>query len=187
MIDQGIHAAQQMLMGDRLHLNARHGHRVEPTQDTELGFRIAQAIEHHHPNQRFDIDAVPGLAEHAAQFAKAQGLPQFVQSPHVAQCSGRFELDRRQRCIQEVWPTRHLEQARNDGIETVRQLIQTPERDQGAMPGLARLVTKGLDKLEILAGTGARDLEEHASTLTALDSLSNMASGIANVPLHYFL
>src|SRR6185369_17209076 len=142
--------------------------------------------EHHHPNHCFDIDAVPGLAEHAAQFAKAQGLPQLVERPDIAECASRFEFNGRQWRIQKVWPTGHFEQARNNGIEAVGQLVQAAERDQGAMLGLAGVVTEGFNKLEILAWAGAGDLEEHASTLPAVHRLSNIAIKTTGVPLHGF-
>ena len=187
MIDQGIHAAQQMLMGDRFHLNARHRHRVQPAQDTEFRLGIAQAIEHHHPNQRFDIDAVPGLLEHAAQLAKAQRVPQFVECPDVTERTGRLELNVGRRRIQKIRSSGDFEQARDDGIEAFSQLIQATERDQGAMLGLAGVVAESFDKLEILARTGAGDLEEHAKTLTARQGLSNKAKKTSDVPLHDFL
>ncbi|MPM64824.1 hypothetical protein SDC9_111715 [bioreactor metagenome] len=187
MIDQSIHAAQQMLVGDRFHLNARHRYRIQPAQHPEFRFRIAQAIEHHAPNQCLDIDAVPGLAEYTAQLAKAQRFPEFVECPNVAKRTRRFELDCGQWRIQEIRSSGHLEQPGDDGIQAVSQLIQAPKCDQRAMLGLAGVVTEGFDKLEILARTGTGDLEEHANTLPARKCLSNMATKTIDVPLHDFL
>ena len=59
-----------------------------------------------------------------------------------------------------------LQQPGDDRVETAAQLIEPAERDQRAMLGLAGVITKRLDKLQILARTGAGDLKEHASTLT---------------------
>jgi hypothetical protein len=55
------------------------------------------------------------------------------------------------------------------------------------MFGLAGIVTEGFDELEILARTGAGDLEEHASTLPAIYRFSNKAKKRCDVPLHAFL
>ena len=53
-----------------------------------------------------------------------------------------------------------------------------------SLPGI---VTKGFDELEVLAWTGAGDLEKHASTLAAIYRLSNRATKRHGVPLHGFL
>ncbi len=187
MLHQGVHAAQQVLMRDRFGLNARHRHRFQPAQHAEFGLRVAQATEDHHPDQRFDIDAVPRLAEHPAQFAETERLPQLVQRPDVAQCACRFELDRRQCRVQHIRPTGGLQQAGNDRVETAAQLIESPERDQRAMLGLSSVIAKRLYELQIFARTGAGDLEEHASTLSGSQRLSNMARSLHDVPLHDFL
>ena len=55
------------------------------------------------------------------------------------------------------------------------------------MLGLTGIVPKGFDQLQVLARAGAGDLEEHASTLTALHRLSNITTKVNNVPLQDFL
>jgi hypothetical protein len=52
--------------------------------------------------------------------------------------------------------------------------------------GLASLVAKRLDELQVLAGTGAGDLEEHAPTLQAYKSMSSNKRNHINVPLQRF-
>ena len=173
-------------MGDRFNLNAGHGHRFQPTQDAELGFRVAQAIEDHDTYQRFDIDGVSCFTKDPAQFAKAQGFPQFVQGPDVAQGAGRFEFDRWQRGIQKVGPAGDFEQAGDDGIKIASDLVKTTQGDQGAMLGFTGIVTKRLDQLKILARPGAGDLEEHASTLLRNEPMSSIALKQHDVPLHDF-
>ena len=56
MSNQRIHAAQQqqLLMGDRFYRQVGQCHRLKPAQHAEFRGRIAQAVEHHHPQQRFD-------------------------------------------------------------------------------------------------------------------------------------
>ncbi len=66
---------------------------IGTSQHTQLGFRVAQAIEDHHGQQRFDIRDVSGLIEDATKFAKAQGLPQLLQRTYIAQRTGRFEFN----------------------------------------------------------------------------------------------
>ena len=105
----------------------------QPVSGSAFGIWVAQAIEDHHPDQRFDIDAVPRLAEHPAQFAETERLPQLVQRPDVPQCARRFELDRRQRRIQHIRPAGDLQQPGDDRVETAAQLIEPAERDQRAV------------------------------------------------------
>ena len=129
---------------------------------------------------------MPRPAKHPAQFAEPERLPQLVQRPYVAQRTRRLELDRRQRRVQYVRPAGDLQQAGDDCVETTAQLIESAQRDQRAVLGLASVIAKRLDKLEILARTGTGDLEEHASTLTALYRLSNITIKVNNVPLQDF-
>ena len=65
--------------------------------------------------------------------------------------------------VKHIRPAGDLQQAGNDCVETTAQLIESAQR---AMLGLASVIAKRLDKLEILARTGTDYLEEHASTLT---------------------
>ena len=83
-------------------------------------------------------------------------------------------------------PKKSGRSAGDDCVETTAQLIESAQRDQRAVLGLAGVIAKRLDKLEILARTGACDLEEHASTLTPQTRIPNMARNLNNVPLHDF-
>ena len=58
-------AAQQVLMRQSLHIDLGHAHRLQPTQHAQFGVGITQAIEHHDPDQRFNINAVAEKGVHA--------------------------------------------------------------------------------------------------------------------------
>lgn len=141
----------------------------------------------HDADQRLDINAVARFAKDPAQSAKAQRFSEFAQSPDVTQSAGRFEFNRRRGLVQEIPPRSNFRQTGNHRAEAVGQLIESGQRNQGPMFGLAGIVTEGFDELEILARTGAGDLEEHASTLPAIYRLSNIAMERQGVPLHNFL
>ncbi len=69
---QRVHRTQQVLMFDGFGHHTRQRHGLDPTQDAELGVRIAQAIEDHHSNQRFHVDGVTGATKEPAQTIEAQ-------------------------------------------------------------------------------------------------------------------
>jgi len=94
------------------------------------------------------IDAVPRLAKDPTQLAKTEGLPEFVQCPDVAQRTRRFEFDRRQRRVQEIGTVVGFRQTGDHRIKAVGQLVQATQRNQGAMFGLAGVVTKRLDQFD---------------------------------------
>lgn len=54
LLHQGIHGGQQPVVGDGFRGDAGNKGGFQPTQDSELGGRFAQAVEHHHPQQRLD-------------------------------------------------------------------------------------------------------------------------------------
>jgi hypothetical protein len=162
---QRIHAAQQVLVGD-VGGTVRQRHGLQPAQHPELGLRVAEPVEHHHSYQRLDIDLMPGAAKDAAQFAKAQRLPQFMERPDRAQCAGRFELDLRlglgpeDRCT-----PRGLQQPVDHRIEGTTDLIESPEGGDGALADAALVIAERLDELDVAPGTGGRDLDVHATKI----------------------
>jgi len=109
---------------------------------------------------------VPGLIEDATKFAKAQGLPQFLERPDITERPCGFEFDHRLGRIQQVGSTStDLEQSRNDGIEVVGDLVEAPKGRQGAVFRFPPIVSIGFYELEILAGARSGYLDEHASTI----------------------
>ncbi|SAL07562.1 hypothetical protein AWB78_08633 [Caballeronia calidae] len=97
LINQRVHAAQQVLVRDRFDIDLRQGHGFQPAQNAELRIRIAQPIEDHDPEQRLHIDRVPRAAEHTPQLAKAERLPKFGQRPDIAERACRLEAHSRRR------------------------------------------------------------------------------------------
>ena len=55
VIHQRIHGAQKVLMGDGLG-HGRHRNGVQPAQAAEFARGVAQAVEHHGPDQRLGVD-----------------------------------------------------------------------------------------------------------------------------------
>ena len=50
-------------------------------------------------------------------------------------------------------------------LSSVPRLIQTPQGEKGALLGTPRRIAIGLYELDVLTGTGASDLDEHATTI----------------------
>src|SRR5690606_8020291 len=107
---------------------------------------------------------MPGLAKHPAPPIEAQGPPQLIERPHIAQRPCRLKLDRWYRCIQYSRAPGCLEQSGNHRVELTVKLIEPTQRHQRAMPRLPGLIAKRLNQLQIAARSGASDLEKHATT-----------------------
>jgi hypothetical protein len=189
VVHQCVHAAQQLLMREFRDLDIGQGHRLHPAQDAQLGFRVAQPVEHHDANQGLDVDGVAGAAKDAAQIREAQFLPQLGQRPHVAQRAGGLKRQRRggqHRCRARLGRHRlaagHLEQAIDDGIELAGQLIHAPQRGDGALLHPPGVVAIGLDKLDVATRTGGGDLDEHAATVSHQFTNPNNRPITENVP-----
>ena len=97
-VDQRIHGAQQVLVGDRLAHDAGQANGFEPAQHAEFGVRVAQAVEHHHADQGFDVDGVAGAPKQSAQAIEAERTPQLRERPDVAEVACRFEVHDRCKC-----------------------------------------------------------------------------------------
>ena len=76
-----------------------------------------------------------------------------------------------------------MRQAGDDGIEFGAELFQTPQCEKGALLGTPRLIAIGLYELDVLAGTGASDLDEHATTINLNIKNVNKEIYRKNVPL----
>jgi len=103
---------------------------------------------------------MPSAAKDPAQFVKAQRLPQFLERPDRAQCTGRFELDFRLR----LGPNgrcapRGLQQPVDHRIEGSTDLIQASEGGDGALADAALVIAERLDERAVAPGTGDRDLD----------------------------
>jgi len=140
-----------MLVFDGLGHRAWQRHRLHPAQHTELGLRITQAVEHHHPNQRLDIDGMSGAAKHTPKAIEAERVPEFSQRPDIAEITGRLEAQtggsrRNWRAL-----AGHAQQARDDGLQLRVQLIQTPQGGHRALLGPPGVVAIGLYELDVAA------------------------------------
>ena len=171
------------------------GNRIQPPQHTEFGLRVTQPIEDHDAQKRLHIDAVAGAPKHLAQLCKAQRIPQLGERPDIAivACSfkadgghgSRFRSRYGSRCRRRFAGDAH--QAGDDGIEFGAELIQTPQGEKGALLGTPRRIAIGLYELDVLTGTGASDLDEHATTINLNIKNVNKEIYRKNVPLQEFL
>jgi hypothetical protein len=165
----------------------RQRHGLEPAQHTELGLRVTEPIEHHHPHQGLDIDLMAGAAKDAPQLTKAQRLPQFMERPDRIQRAGRLELHLRlglgteDRCT-----PGGLQQSVNHRIEGSTDLIEAPEGGYGALADAALVIAKRLDELDVAPWTGGRDLDMHATKIAGLLPISRRTSHPRDVPPQRF-
>jgi hypothetical protein len=81
---QGIHRAEQVLVVHRIGADLGNPGALQPAQDPQLGFRITQPVEHHHPQQAFGVELVAVAQQPAKGVGEAQFLPQGGQQPGVA-------------------------------------------------------------------------------------------------------
>lgn len=150
----------------------------------ELGFRVTEAVEHHDANQRLDINAVAGAAEHAPQVMEAKLFPQVGQRPDIAKGTRRLEADG----SGFGWGEHHwivasdLEQTDDHRIDAALQILHPAEGGQCALFGLAGLIAVGLYELDVLAGSGTGSLDEHAATKSRRKSTEHYTID-RNVPI----
>jgi len=160
VIHQRVHAAQQVLVGDRPGIDIGHRHCLQPAQRTELGIGITKPVEHHHADGLFHRGGVARTAEHRVQPIKAQLVPELVQHPDIAQGQRGLELHLGRRG-QRGRATLHAQQALQQRIDLAADLIGAAQGGQGALPRAALLIAEGLDQLGVAASTGPRELDEH--------------------------
>lgn len=53
------------------------GDHFDPAQDVQFGSRVAEPVEHHHTDQRLDINRVPSSPKHVAQAVESERIPQL--------------------------------------------------------------------------------------------------------------
>ena len=85
VVHQGIRAAQQPLVRDRLRPEVGQRHRLDPGQQAELGSRSAQPVEHDQPDERFNVRGAARAAEHPPEPREAQRYTELGQGPHVTE------------------------------------------------------------------------------------------------------
>ena len=85
VIYQRIHAAQQVLVSELVHLNARHAHGLQPTQHAQFGLGITQPIEDHHANCVLDRRGEALATKDGAQAIESELMPKSIQCPDIAQ------------------------------------------------------------------------------------------------------
>ena len=85
MVHQRIHAAQQLLMGQRPGADAGQADRLEPPQHAQLGLGVAQPVEDHHAQGVLDRSLEAGAPKDTGQRIKAELAPELIQRPDVAQ------------------------------------------------------------------------------------------------------
>ena len=139
---------------------------LQPAQDPQLGFRITQPVEHHHPQQTFGIELVAVAQQPAKGVGEAQFLPQGGQQPGVADRQRRRKGDLAGSLLQGGLARRPQ--------QTVEQRVGLAgshrfDAPQGGDDPLARHpggVPVGLDELDVLARAGRGDLHEHVATVS---------------------
>lgn len=89
--------ARSALMVDRFSHDSRQSDRLDPAQHAEFGVRVTQPVEHHHANQRLDIDAMAGATKHLAQAIKAERISVTGQRPDITKIPCRFKPNGRSR------------------------------------------------------------------------------------------
>ena len=187
VIDHGIHGAQQVLMVDRFSHDSRQSDRLDPAQHAEFGVRVTQPVEHHHANQRLDIDAMAGATKHLAQAIKAERIPQLGQRPDITKIPCRFKPNGRSRRRLGQGLAGHPQQAGDHRLQLGAELIEPPQRGDRALPGPAGVVAICLDKLHIAARSGVGDFDKHATTLNHKYCNNNLVLTPTNVPLQLIL
>ncbi|OIQ70110.1 hypothetical protein GALL_482830 [mine drainage metagenome] len=173
VFDQRIHRPQQVLMRHLLGRKARQRHRLQPAQHAELGRRVAQAVEHHHPQQPLGVERAMGIAQYAAErLVPAQLVPQRVQHPGVAHRQRRGKAHRRRLRLLAV---DDAVQAANQGIGPAgAYLLQAAKGGDDALAGNPLVVAVGLHELDVAARSGAGELDEHVATIPPESTLSHM-------------
>ena len=172
MIHQGIHAAQQLLMGQRFRLDTGHAHRLQPAQHTEFGVRVAQPVEDHRAQRLLDRRGEPGAPEHGGETVKPQFMPKLVKCPDITQCERRFEAQLRRRTYRR-WTTFAAQESAEQRIDLATVFINTSERCNRALTRLAVVITKRLHQLSVGVTSGASELDEHTASVICNSNIAN--------------
>jgi len=156
---------------DRSQIHFGQSHRSSQ-RNTRAWNPDAQAVQHHDPDQGFDIGGVARLAKDAAQFAKAE----FFHNSVSIQTSPKARADSNEiDGVDGASPKgsrRHFEQAADNGIQLAAELFEPTEGGDGALFDPACVIPIGLDELDVAALSGGGDLDKHAATLSANFSTS---------------
>ncbi len=164
VVHQGIHAAQQVLMRQLVHVDAGHADGLQPAQHAQLGVWVAQSVEDHHTDRVLDRSGEPGAPEDGAQAMESEFVPQGVQGPNIAQRQRRLEAHLRRITVARR-PTLGPQQGPQQGIERSALFVQTPEGCDRALPGLAIRVAERLHQPNVAVTARGGDLEEHAPSI----------------------
>ncbi len=143
-----------------------HADRLQPAQHAELGVGITQPVEDHHANGVLDRGGEAGAAKDRGQRIEAQLVPQASR----AQTSPSARADSKR-----TWGASRVtgraalgtQQTAQQGVKLPAALVDTPERGDRALAGLAVFVAKGLDQLRVAVTAGGGDLDEHALEYSA--------------------
>ena len=120
---------------------------------------------------------MPGTTKHRAQAIKTQGVPQLREGPDIAKVPGGIKTQDRwcHRCHgQRRALAGNPLQARDDRLELGVELIDAPQRCNGALLGSASLVSVGRHELDVLVGAAAGELDEHATTVSEICDCKNI-------------
>ena len=178
---QRVHGPQQPGVGDLGPVHTRHAHRGQPPQHPQLRLRVGQPVEHQHPDAALHRRP-PGSSPQAGQDHRLQPQlpPQPVQHPHIAQLQRRLEggsggADRLAQRGQ-VGSIGQSQQPVDHPVHVGRrQLVQSPQRRQVALPGRAvDRITVGLHQLDVTARTRTGDFHIHATTIAAFKTSENI-------------
>ena len=100
----------------------------------------------------------------ALELIESEFVPQLRQRPDVTECTSGFKDDDG-RCRVGDRLAGGPCQTGNHLIELAVELIKPAQRGNGALLGLAVLITVSLNELQVAAGGGRSDFDKHAITI----------------------
>ncbi|TLD43974.1 MAG: hypothetical protein FAZ92_03774 [Accumulibacter sp.] len=165
-VRQSIHRAQQVLVDHRLGAHLGNPGALQPAQDPQLGFRITQPVEDHHPQQALGVELVPVAQQSAKGVGEAQLLPQGGQQPGIANAKRRRKGDLAGSFFQRGLPRRPQEPVEQRVGLARSHRLDAPEGGDDPLARYPGGVPVGLDELDVLPRAGRGDLHEHVATVS---------------------
>jgi len=169
---QCVHAAKQLLVREPVGLDRGDAHGLQPAQDPELGLGVTESIEDHHAQRLLDGRGVAGAAKDGRQAMKAELAPELVEGPDVAECEGGLEAYLGRGVVARAAPF-GAQQGVEECVDLAVGVVGAAKGGEGALARFAGVVAIGLDELDVGAGAGAGELDEHAETLARVEINAN--------------
>ena len=174
MVHEGVHGAQQMLVGHALG-HRRHSDSVQPAQHAQLAVRGTEPVEHHRPHQGLNINLpLAGAQRPSERAVKTKILPDLMQRKDVAVGQGALELNLH--LLLDFTP-RNTAEATDQGVQAaVLQVVDAPEVGDDAQARLSVRITEGFHDLQVAATAVGRDAREHGMPNIAIRRFTQGAS-----------